>query len=108
MAIEKTKKKTDEKINDDNVIFVGTKPPMTYVLAVVRQFSGASDEVVLKARGQAISRAVDTAEIVRNKFIKDAEIKDIKIGTESMTSDDNRTSNVSTIEISLMTKKKGK
>jgi archaea-specific DNA-binding protein len=108
MTIEKTKNKTEEKINDDNVIYVGTKPPMSYVLAVVKQFSGDSDEVLLKARGQAISRAVDTAEIVRNKFITDAKIKDIKIGTESLTNEDNRTSNVSTIEITLMTKKKGK
>ena len=53
---------------------------MSYVLAVVTQFQGSgSDEVIIKARGRAISTAVDTAEIVRNRFIKDAKIKDIKI-----------------------------
>jgi DNA-binding protein len=103
----KAKRKTDE-----NVIYVGNKPPMSYVLAVVTQFQGSgsnSEEVVIKARGRAISRAVDTAEIVRNRFIKDAKLKDIIIGTESITNEEEgRTSNVSSIEITLTTKKKGK
>ncbi|HEC72431.1 MAG TPA: DNA-binding protein Alba, partial [Thermoplasmatales archaeon] len=65
------------------------------------QFNGGSKEVVIKARGRAISRAVDTAEIVRNRFVTDAKVKDIKIGTESITNEEGRTSNVSTIEIVL-------
>ena len=94
---------------DDNTIFVGKKPAMNYVLAVVTQFNtSSSDEVVIKARGRAISRAVDTAEIVRNRFVTDAEVKEIKISTESMTNEEGRTSNVSSIEISLTTKKKSK
>ncbi len=61
---------------DDNTIFVGKKPAMNYVLAVVTQFNtSSSDEVVIKARGRAISRAVDTAEIVRNRFVTDAKVK---------------------------------
>ena len=60
-------------------------PPMSYVLAVVKQFNTTgSDEVIIKVRGRAISTAVDAAEITRNRFIKDAEVKDIKIGTESI------------------------
>ena len=86
---------------DENTIFVGNKPPMSYVLAVVTQFNGGSKEVMIKARGRAISRAVDTAEITRNRFIKDAEIKDIIIGTESITNEEGRSSNVSSIEITL-------
>lgn len=50
---------------EENVIFIGSKPVMNYVLAVVTQFNGGADHVSLKARGKAISRAVDTAEIVR-------------------------------------------
>ena len=109
MAEKTNEKKTaDKKRTDGNVIYVGNKPPMSYVLAVVKQFNtGGSDEVVIKARGRAISRAVDTAEIVRNRFITDAKVKDIKIGTESITNEEEgRTSNVSSIEISLTTKKK--
>ncbi len=89
---------------NENTIFVGNKPPMSYVLAVVTQFNGGSDDVVIKARGRAISRAVDTAEITRNRFVTNAKIKDIKIGTESMTNEEGRSSNVSSIEISLTIK----
>jgi len=88
---------------DENTIFVGNKPPMSYVLAVVTQFNGGSKEVLIKARGRAISRAVDTAEITRNRFIKDAVVKDINIGTENMTNEEGRNSNVSSIEITLST-----
>ncbi|MBN2603634.1 MAG: DNA-binding protein Alba [Candidatus Thermoplasmatota archaeon] len=99
----------EKETADENTIYVGNKPPMSYVLAVVTQFNtSGSDDVVIKARGRAISRAVDTAEITRNRFIKDVEIKDIKIGTESITNqEEGRTSNVSSIEICL-TKKKSK
>ena len=108
MAEETTKKEIVKEKRDENTIFVGSKPPMSYVLAVVTQFNmGGSDEVLLKARGRAISRAVDTAEIVRNRFVTDAEVKEITIGTESMTNEEGRTSNVSSIEIYLY-KKKGK
>ena len=103
-------KVAEERRTDENVIYVGRKPPMSYVLAVVTQFqSSGSDEVVIKARGRSISTAVDTAEIVRNRFIKDAKLKDIKIGTESITNEEEgRTSNVSSIEIILTIKKKSK
>ena len=104
----KEEKSAEERRNDENVIYVGNKPPMSYVLAVVTQFNQGSDEVVIKARGRAISNAVDTAEIVRNRFIKNAEIKDIKIGTESIAREDGGTSNGSSIEICLTTKKKSK
>ena len=97
---------TNKKRSEDNVIFVGKKPPMSYVLAVVTQFNtGGSDEIVIKARGRSISTAVDTAEIVRNRFITDATIKEIKIGTESVTNEDGRTSNISSIEICLQKEK---
>jgi DNA-binding protein len=112
MAKDKTEKETtkEKRISDENVIYVGNKPPMSYVLAVVTQFNTSnSDEVIIKARGRAISRAVDTAEIVRNRFITDANIKEIKIDTESITNEEEgRTSNVSSIEITLTIKKKSK
>ncbi len=99
---------TEERRTDENVIYVGKKPPMSYVLAVITQFNtSGSDEVVITARGRAISTAVDTAEIVRNRFATDAKIKEIKISTESITNEEGRTSNVSSIEICL-TKKKSK
>jgi DNA-binding protein len=96
----------EKEVSDENTIFVGNKPPMSYVLAVVTQFNGGSEEVIIKARGRAISRAVDTAEITRNRFVQNAKVKDIKIGTESITNEEGRSSNVSSIEISLSTKGK--
>ncbi len=104
-----TNEEKEEKRTDENIIYVGHKPPMSYVLAVVTQFNtSGSDEVVIKARGRSISTAVDTAEIVRNRFVTDAKIKEINIGTESITNEEGRTSNVSSIEIILTTKKKSK
>lgn len=106
MTEEITEKTTEEKRTDENVIYVGQKPLMSYVLAVITQFNGnGSDGVILKARGRAISTAVDTAEVVRNRFMKDAEIKDINIGTDSVTNEEGRASNVSSIEICLVNKK---
>lgn len=86
---------------DENVIFVGRKPSMAYVLGVITQFSDNRKEVHIKARGKAISRAVDVAEIVRRKFINDLSIKDIKIGTEERELEDKTKLNVSTIDILL-------
>jgi archaea-specific DNA-binding protein len=92
---------TAKEESEENVIYVGNKPPMSYVLAVVTQFNSGSTEVVIKARGRAISRAVDAAEITRNRFVTDAKIKEIRIGTEAITNEEGRTSNVSSIEIAL-------
>ena len=86
---------------EENVVFVGQKPAMNYVLAVVTQFNSGSAIVVLKARGRAISKAVDVAEIVRNRFISDAKISNIVTSTEPLTTEDGRTTNVSAIEISM-------
>ena len=56
-------------MTDENIVYVGNKPVMNYVLAVVTQVNNGANEVYLKARGRAISRAVDVAEIVRNLFV---------------------------------------
>lgn len=67
-------------------MFIGKKGPMAYVLAVVSQFNNKSDEVVVKARGRSISKAVDVVEIVRNRFMPNAQVKEIKISTEEVMS----------------------
>ncbi len=85
----------------EQVVFVGNKPVMNYVLATLTQLNEGASEVVIKARGRAISRAVDVAEIVRNRFMPGVQVKDIKIGTEELESEQGRRSNVSTIEIVL-------
>lgn len=85
-----------------NTIFVGRKPVLNYVLACLTLFRGDVKEVVVKARGRAISRAVDITEVLRNRFMPEVKVKEITIGTEEVTSrEENSTSNVSTIEITL-------
>ncbi len=87
-------------MTEDNVVYIGNKPVMNYVLAVVTQFNNGASEVAIKARGKAISRAVDAVEVSRNRFLPDSKIKDIKIGTEKINTD-RGDSNVSIIEIVL-------
>jgi DNA-binding protein len=97
---QKEETKMAEKKSMDNAVFIGSKPVMNYVLAVITQFNRGTGDVTLKARGRAISRAVDAAEIVRNRFLQDVGVKNISIGTEELQSE-NGTNNVSTIEIVL-------
>ena len=87
-------------MTEENVVFVGKKPTMNYVLAVVTQFNNGVDTVILKARGKAISKAVDVAEIVRNRFVPSLQYGEIKIDTETIESEKGET-NVSSIEIEL-------
>lgn len=88
---------------ESNSVLIGRKPVMNYVLACITLFHGGAKEVSIKARGRAISRAVDVAEIIRRKFLSDVKIGNIDIGTEQVQSSDRNTAtNVSTIEITLV------
>lgn len=86
--------------DSDNTVYIGSKAVMNYVLAVVTQFNSGAGEVKIKARGRTISKAVDVAEIVRNRFVQSASLEGIEIGTERLTGDHGET-NVSTIEIAM-------
>ncbi|MFH1623444.1 MAG: DNA-binding protein Alba [Candidatus Aenigmatarchaeota archaeon] len=86
---------------EENVVFVGQKPSMAYVLAVMTQFNSGKGEIRVKARGKSIARAVDVAEIVRRKFLSDLRIKSIRIGTEEHELEDKSKVPVSMIEIVL-------
>jgi len=86
---------------EDNGVSVGKKPSMNYVLAVVTQFNNNAKTVTVKARGRSISKAVDVAEIVRNRFMPEVKVKDIKISTEQIKTEEGPTINVSSIEIDL-------
>ena len=86
------------------IVFVGNKMPMDYVMAIITSFSASDgNEITLKARGKAITTAVDAAEITRNRFIKDLKVHKIVIGTEEMPprEGETRARMVSTIEIML-------
>ena len=87
---------------DQNTVYIGRKPAMNYVLAVITSFNSSdTKDIAIKARGRAITTAVDVAEIVRNRFMKDLSVSDIVIGTEEIQQREGGTRNVSTIEIKL-------
>jgi DNA-binding protein len=89
-------------INNENTVFIGKKGTMAYVLAVVTQLNQPGrGEITIKARGKAISRAVDVAEIVRNKFVNSIQEPQIRISTEEVQTEQGNTLKVSSIEILL-------
>jgi DNA-binding protein Alba len=85
----------------DNMVFVGKKDTMAYVLAAVTQFNAGAKEVTIKARGRAISRAVDVAEIIRNRSVEGAKLVSIEISTEEVQTMDGRPLKVSAVEIKI-------
>lgn len=102
MAEEETE--ASEKPRDtDNCIFIGGKPFMNYVTGVVMQFTTKeAEEVIVKARGKFISRAVDVAEVASKRFLKDSvSVKGIAINSEEFENKEGRQVRVSTIEITL-------
>jgi len=85
----------------ENVVYIGRKPLMTYVMAVVTQFSNGMLEVTIKARGNEISRAVDVKEIVVRKFLPALKVRGTTTSSEEMTNADGSRSMVSSIQITL-------
>ena len=88
-------------MDDDNRVYIGKKPMMDYLLAVVTHFESGSPEVVVNARVRNISRAVDVAEVVRNRFVPETKVRTVQIGTEKLAGEDGKTANVSSIETFL-------
>lgn len=90
-------------MSDKNAVLVGNKPVMNYVLACITLFHSGAKEISVKARGRAISRAIDVAEVVRHRFLPDVKVKKVGIGTDHLEPRDenNSVTNVSTIEITL-------
>jgi len=85
----------------ENVVLIGRKPVMNYVVACLTFFNAGENEVVVKARGRAITTAVDAVELLRRAFVKGLGIKNIEIGTQELTREGGQKSNVSTIEITV-------
>ncbi len=88
---------------DSNSVFIGGKPFMNYVTGVVMQFTTKNaDDVIIKARGKFISRAVDVAEVSAKRFMDNAvSVTGIKIDSEGFKNMEGRDVRVSTIEITL-------
>ena len=84
----------------ENVVLIGKKPTMNYVVACLTLFNSGKAPVVVRARGMAISRAIDTVQLLGKAFVKNLEIKDINIGTQEFMKEDVESSS-STIEITI-------
>ncbi|MCI4351090.1 MAG: DNA-binding protein Alba [Thermoplasmata archaeon] len=86
-------------------VFIGVKPTMSYVFQVVAQLNSGAGAVVVKARGNVISRAVDVVEVVRRRFLEgQVEVGPVTIDTERLVNRERREANVSSIAITLRRK----
>ncbi len=83
-----------------NIVYVGSKPVMNYVTAILTSLGHDPEEVIIKARGRAISTAVDAVEVTRTRFMNNL-TPTVNIGTEKLPGEGDRTRNVSFIEITL-------
>jgi len=91
---------------DDHTIFIGNKPFMNYVTGVVMQFTTqGAKEIVVKARGKFISRAVDVVEVTAKRFLENSiGTTNIKIDSEEFENKEGKQVRVSTIEITVSKK----
>ena len=88
-------------MSQSNLVRIGKKPVMNYVTACVTLFNSGNGEVMVRARGQAIEKAIDTVQMLRHSFLKHVLIKSINLGSEDVTRYDGTRGNISTIEILL-------
>ncbi len=88
-------------MSQPNLVRIGKKPVMNYVTACVTLFNSGNEEVMVRARGQTIEKAIDTVQMLRHSFLKNVLIKSINVGSEDVTRFDGTRGNISTIEITL-------
>ena len=84
-----------------NLVIMGMKPLMNYVVACLTLFNSGAETVIIRARGKHINKAVDMVELLTRVFLKDAKIKNINLGTDILTREDGKKAKVSIIEITL-------
>ncbi|MAG78123.1 DNA-binding protein Alba [archaeon] len=101
--MEEEQEKTKVMNENDHTIFVGNKPFMNYVTGVVMQFTTqGADEVIVKARGKFISKAVDISEVASKRFLEgQAKVTNVKIDSEEFKNKEGKQVRVSTIEVYL-------
>lgn len=98
----KTAKTTKTTQTNENIVYIGNKPVMNYVVACLTFFNSGAKKVIVKARGRAISRAVDTVEVLRRAFVEDLQLHGINLCTEEVTRAEGQKANVSAIEIAVI------
>ena len=100
-TVEDTKNESVDSDKPRDMIFVGKKPLMTYVNATLTQLS-VSEIVTIKARGKSITQAVDISQMIAKRMNAVGYfVKDVRISSDSLKSNDGKDRNVSTIEIDM-------
>ncbi len=85
-----------------NTVYVGKKPSMNYVMACMALLQEGATDITLKARGHAISTAVDAAQLLTKRFLPNVKVQSIGISTERvMQTESGKMSDVSSMEIHL-------
>jgi len=84
---------------DDNVVYVGKKGVINYVMAAITQLNKGEKEIHMKARGRSISKAVDVVQLLKNRFESGVKIVNIEIDTEEVEADEGGKIKISTIDI---------
>jgi DNA-binding protein len=92
-------------ITQGNMIRIGKKPVLSYVVACVTLFNSGKNEIMVRARGRSIPKAVDTVEMLKHSFLKGLFVKSVEIGSEDIKRYNGRGSSVSIIEIIIEKKK---
>ncbi|MCH8022227.1 MAG: RNA-binding protein [Thaumarchaeota archaeon] len=75
---------------------------MNYVTACITVFNDGEDELIVRARGNAINSAVDMVQLLRSRFLKTVEIKGITIGGEEVSNDEGQRWTLPTIEVTIV------
>ena len=88
-------------ITQGNLIRIGKKPVLSYVVACVTLFNSGKNEIMVRARGRSIPKAVDTVEMLKHSFLKGLFVKSVEIGSEDVRSHNGRGTSISIIEIIL-------
>lgn len=91
----------DSEIDGQAIVRIGKKPTMNYVVACMTLFNKGMPQIMVRARGQSITKAVETVEMLRRAFLKNVNVQSVGIGTESIKRDDGSMTSLSTIEIIL-------
>ncbi len=92
---------TETRRRKRDLVIIGMKPIMNYVVASLTLFNEGAENIRLRARGKHISKAVDTVDLLQRIFLKDLKVDNVEIDTDVLTRDDGKKANVSVIEILL-------
>ena len=86
---------------EPNIVRIGKKPIMNYVVACMTLLNNGVSDVMVRARGQSITKAVETVEMLRRAFLRNIKIYSVDIGTEEVKREDGSIASLSMIEIIL-------